>query len=661
MLTKEVRKKSQAFGLLAVLLAATSSALIYYGYMPTAALKTFSSQQELNNFIVSNTPKGYSYYSSFSGPVDQQFRNALNPQTSNGFGVPPMPVPTALPAAAESSTSFFSGAGPSYSTTNIQVAGVDEADVVKTDGYYIYLIANSKNGVFILDADPDNSTVVSRISFNHNTSLAGIYLNSNSTKLAVLGSIYSIQTKTVTWWSSSGTQRYTYEDYLPMDTRSFVNVYDISDKAHPVLARNFEVSGSYFNSRMIDDYVYAVISQPVQVVNQTAALPVLSVENQSWTTPPSSIYYIDRGADSYYNYYTFTSIIGLSVNNDVQEVANLTVMMGGASNIYVSTNNMYLTYPGVSTSSVWTGPSEPTTEVQRIGITQNALSFEAKETVPGSVLNEYSMDEYNGYFRLATTSRRDGVLQNNVYVLDANLKTVGKLENLAPGESLHSARFMGDRCYLVTFKKTDPLFVIDLKNPDIPKVLGELKIPGYSDYLHPYDETHLVGVGKETEQAAQGDFAWYQGLKLSLFDVSNVSNPTQLAKFVIGDRGTDSQALSNPKAFLFDNFRNLLVISVNLALINRTLHEPGPSSYGEFVWQGAYVFNVTLGGGFELRGNVTHIEPQGTLEGTNQLTNSSYWITRALYIDNTLYTISDEMVKLNRLEDLTPVSQADLK
>ena len=665
MLNKEVRKKTQTFGILAILLAATLSAFMYYGLMPSVSLKTFSSQQELNNFVSSNTPKGYSYFSSFQGPVDQQFSIALNPQSSNGFGRVPFPTPSVapVPASATSVFSLIAGSVPSYSTTNVQVTGVDEADVVKTDGYYIYLIANSKNAVYILDADPKNATVVSKIAFDRNTSLAGIYLSNKGSRLAVLGSTYAIRTETSTYWSgeSGKPQTYTYEYYVPEDTRSFVKVYDISNKAHPVLARDFAVSGSYFNSRMIDEYVYAVVSQPVRVVNQTVELPVLYSGAQSSTTLPSRVYYVDRGEDSYFNYYTFTSIIGLDINNDVQQAANLTVMMGGASNIYVSTGNIYITYPGASTSSLWTGPSEPTTEIHRISVAKDSLNFEAKETVPGSVLNQYSMDEYNGYFRVATTSRRDGVLQNNIYVLDAALKTVGKLENLAPGETLHSARFMGDRCYLVTFKKTDPLFVVDLAKPNAPKVLGELKIPGYSDYLHPYDETHLIGVGKETEEAAQGDFAWYQGLKLSLFDVSNVSSPTQLAKIVIGDRGTDSQALYNPKAFLFDNSRHLLVIPVNLAQIDKALNSPGPSSYGEFVWQGAYIFNVTLSGGFELRGNVTHIESQTALGGENQLTNSSYWITRALYIDNRLYTISDEMVKLNGLSDLAFVIQVDLK
>jgi uncharacterized secreted protein with C-terminal beta-propeller domain len=271
------------------------------------------------------------------------------------------------------------------------------------------------------------------------------------------------------------------------------------------------------------------------------------------------------------------------------------------------------------------------------------------------------MDEYEGYFRIATTSRRGGVLQNNIYVIDEEMRTAGKLENLAPGESLHSARFAGDKAYLVTFKKTDPLFVIDLTRPDAPEVLGELKIPGYSDYLHPYDETHLIGVGKETQEAQEGDFAWYQGLKLSLFDVSNVSSPQQLAKTVIGDRGTDSQVLSDPKAFLFDKSRSLLVIPVNLAQIDKTLYEPRPSTYGDFVWQGACIFNVTLEGGFEIRGNITHVESQKISGEDNQLTNSNYWITRALYIDNILYTISDEMVKLNDLDDITLLNQVILK
>ena len=150
-----------------------------------------------------------------------------------------------------------------------------------------------------------------------------------------------------------------------------------------------------------------------------------------------------------------------------------------------------------------------------------------------------------------------------------NLQTVGKLENLGTGENFHAARFMGNRCYLVTFQRTDPLFVIDLSQPNNPKLLGELIIPGYSDYLHPLDETHLIGLGKDAV-AAEGNFAWYLGLKLSIFDVADVNNPKEIAKFNIGDRGTSSEALYEPKAFLFDSSKGLLVLPVDLYLINQT-------------------------------------------------------------------------------------------
>jgi hypothetical protein len=282
------------------------------------------------------------------------------------------------------------------------------------------------------------------------------------------------------------------------------------------------------------------------------------------------------------------------------------------------------------------------------------------------------MDEYNGYFRLATNSWTTGTQQNNVYVLNMSLGIVGSLENLATGENLHSARFMGDKCYLVTFKKTDPLFAIDLSEPTSPKVLGSLKIPGYSDYLHPYDETHLIGVGKETVEASEGDFAWYQGVKLSLFDVSNVNEPKQLSKYVIGDRGTDSPVLSEPKAFLFDKSRNLLVIPVDLAEIDKTVVKPGPDAYGTKVWQGVYVFRLTLNEGFVLKGNVTQIEKGDIVDVYGNIhhytseidtwiwLNSDYWISRALYIGNTLYTVSNARVQLNNLENMALIAKVDL-
>ncbi len=328
------------------------------------------------------------------------------------------------------------------------------------------------------------------------------------------------------------------------------------------------------------------------------------------------------------------------------------------------------------------------------------MTFAAQGNVTGTAITQYAMDENGDYFRIATSAyvynsdSYTGAQQNNVYVLDMNLNTVGKIENLGSGENFKSVRFMGTRCYLVTFMNTDPLFVIDLSQPTQPKLLGELVIPGYSDYLHPFDDTHLIGVGKDAVVDNSSNFAWYQGLKLSLFDVSDVAKPKEIAKISIGDRGTNSEVLYNPKAFLFNSANGLLVIPVDLYIVSENsgdagtgklvpppnttiMPAPAPtmmpgrgsssSAYGNFVWQGVYVLKVTLNGGFEVQGNVTQLSN----EMLAQLTQSSYYygydinvynylITRSLYIGNTLYTISNARVQLNSLTDLSLIATVDL-
>ncbi|CAK4820236.1 unnamed protein product, partial [Aphanomyces euteiches] len=214
------------------------------------------------------------------------------------------------------------------------------------------------------------------------------------------------------------------------------------------------------------------------------------------------------------------------------------------------------------------------------------------------------MDEYGGYFRIATTTgeawRNDEqTTKNNVYVLNEALEITGKLENLAPGERIYSTRFMGNRAYIVTFKQVDPLFVIDLTHPQAPKVLGSLKIPGFSDYLHPYDENHIIGFGKDTVEMSNGNggiagvgstTAFYQGMKIALFDVTDVSHPIEMFKESIGDRGTDSELLHNPKALLFNKEKGLLAFPVTLMKIDPNskeqpaLNNPSPA-YGQFAYQ----------------------------------------------------------------------------
>jgi inhibitor of cysteine peptidase len=669
MVQREIRKKTGIYGLVAVLSAIVLVSLVYViGLAPlvfpsqapnAGGMKFFSSNQEIVDYLKTNS-NGNSYYT--GGPLDTRY-----------FG-PEMltPMPAHVSSGSLGDDNSFSsdqsqeyGVGSiDYSSTNIQVSGVDEADIVKTDGNYIYTVSTtqtnglfyytstsqslSENAVYIIDASPQNAHVVSKIAMENNTEPAGLYLSADGNKLVVIASKY---------------QTYSYdiraEDSVPLimptyqsDVYTYINVYDVSNKAEPVLTRNFTASGSYFNSRMIGDDVYAVVSQSAWVYNNEVSLPIIYDADDTYTASPASIYYADMNDTSF----SFTSFYGIDVADDASQPTNMTVMMGGASTMYVSADNIYITYPS------WNYQSGSYTSIYRVAIAGLQLSLEAQGSVPGNTINQYSMDEYGSDFRIATNWYGTENQINNIYVLDANLTVIGKLEGLAPNENLHAVRFMGDKCYLVTFKSTDPLFVIDLSQSTNPTLLGELKIPGYSDYLHPYDETHLIGVGKETVESDQPDFAWYQGLKISLFDVSNVNNPIQLSNISIGQRGTDSAALTDPHAFLFDKSRNLLVIPVSLALVSDADSQYGASAYGQTVWQGAYVYSLSVDGGFILKDTITHLD-SALLGDDGYLKNPSdyyytqnNWITRSLYIDNVLYTISNGEVKLNSLADLSPIA-----
>jgi len=527
---------------------------------------------------------------------------------------------------------------PEYSTTNIQVEGVDEADIIKTDGRIIYT-ASSNGLISIVKAyPPEDMRVLSKIDVNR--SVIGLFINEGRLVILTEESIKIVPMPEKEGVIVPG------QLYFPL--RISVKVFDVSVPEKPTVLGDVSFEGSYTSSRMIGNYVYVVLTYPVWMENSTV-LPKWAVNGAWREISPSDIYY----SDSIEVPSSYTLIAAINTL-DITYATVKSVLTGYAACIYMSKNNLYVTYPVLDRFLGGWGE----TEIYRIAVSGLKIKCEAMGKVPGNVLNQFSMDEYDGYFRVATTISsyslpRNGMrMENNIYVLDAaNLRVVGKIEGLAPGERIYAARFMGKRCYLVTFKKVDPLFTIDLSYPENPRVLGALKIPGYSDYLHPYDENYLIGIGKETAPSEEGDFAWYQGLKIAFFEVSDVENPRDVAKIVIGDRGTDSPILRDHHALLFDKRRNLLVIPV---LETRIFGEDYPNgrppwAHGRPVFQGAYIFHVSPKNGIILRGRITHIENSGI--------NPMYEVKRSLYIGEVLYTISDGKLKANDLNSLSEISE----
>jgi inhibitor of cysteine peptidase len=579
-------------------------------------ISKFSSYWELESFVKTNTQNMMKGNGVFWGAME-----------SDGL------VPA--PAARDFSTSTND-----YSATNIQVAGVDEADIVKTDGKYIYLA--SGNRTIIVEAyPPEQAQVLSEIEVEG--TVIGIFINGD--RLVV----FEQETPYYGYYDVPAVREYAIMPYI--SPRVLIKVYDISDRETPQLQRELSADGQYLSSRMIGDYAYVVVNEPVYEEDDEINLPTIYSGGDETEIPATDIYYYDV-VDYYYMY---TTIIAINIQDDSQEPTYETVLLGASSNLYVSMNNIYLTFP------VWGRDVGDVgkTSVHRIRIEGGVMNYTASGEVPGMVLNQFSMDEYAGYFRVATTTYGQ-TTDNNVYVLDMSLNITGSVTGLAPTETIYSARFMGERGYMVTFKKVDPLFVIDLSDPYNPRELGYLKVTGYSDYLHPYDENHIIGIGKETTDA--GEFAWYQGVKISLFDVSDVRNPVEISKLEIGDRGSGSPVLWDHKAFLFDRLRNLLVMPISVAEVDQSKYPGGvpANARGEQVWQGAYVFDISIDNGLQVKGRITHIEEPTDLEQGYYYYYSPFSVERSLYIDDILYTISDAKIQMNDLENLDYINEVQL-
>ena len=555
------------------------------------------------------------------------------------------------PSALRADVIALNSGAVAYSTTNIQVSGVDEADIVKTDGKYIYVLSLTSSRIFIIKAyPPEEAALVSTIEVTG--MVQGLFVNRDRLVLFVGGFPYIIADcfRCVGIASSVAPRPF-------VDGNVTIQVYDIADRASPSLAREVSVTGSYVNSRMIGDYVYVVVNTPAS----PDVLPQAQVDDRVKEISATEIYYsniTDAG-------YAYTTVTALNVQSLGEEPTFTTVLTGATSTIYVSTDNIYLTmtdFGAVPLGDTGEFIQVEETAIHRLEIDGKNVTPVASGSVRGHPLNQFSMDEYNNHFRIATTVGWGEDSKNNLYVLDRDLNIVGKIEDMALGESIYSIRFMGSRAYVVTFLKIDPLFVIDVGDPSSPRILGQLKIPGFSSYLHPFDDNHLIGIGKDAAPSDQGNFAWFQGVKISLFDVSEVNKPKEIATLNLGDRGTDSPILYDHKALLFDKARNMLVIPVLLAQIDPDKYPGGlpPDTYGDFVFQGAYILNVSPESGITVKGRVTHLLDNGDLVKSGFNFDSSYEVRRSLYVGDVLYTVSDKKVMMNDIPTLQKLNEIEL-
>ncbi|WEK53512.1 MAG: beta-propeller domain-containing protein [Candidatus Cohnella colombiensis] len=570
-----------------------------------------------------------------------------------------------MAGAAESSKSEES---KDFSETNVQVAGVDEADWAKTDGKFIYQISGQQ--LYITDiGNKASPKLAATLDYRSKGEFQPQEMYVDDHRLVVIGQTYSSKLATETVQTL---------------------IYTLDDAGKPTLQRETELEGRYISSRKIDSALYIVTNKYMNywgpmIYEKRVAVPKLmdgAAINEVTASDPnadlvrnfepvyrdsahspdpqklplSDIRYFPDSPDM------STMLIGaLDLDRPDQEM-QVSAYLGSGQAIYASSKHLYVAVAKYTQNGA---EYKQLTQIYKFRLDQGQVVYAGEGSVPGQILNQFSMDEHNGYFRIATTDNKvmkdQYTSTNNIYVLDEQLQTIGTLEDLAPGEHIYSVRFMGGRAYMVTFRTVDPLFVIDLHTPTKPAVLGQLKIPGYSDYLHPYDDTHIIGFGKETvELPSKGlgpgeTMAYYQGFKMAIFDVSDVNNPKEQFKEIIGDRGTSSELLTNHKALLFDRSKGLLAFPVDLMEVNRAASSVADDAlaYGQFTYQGAYVYGIDLEKGFTLRGRITHLSNDDLAKSGQYGFDYRKAVRRILYAGDTLYTLSERMVKANALSNLS--------
>ncbi len=650
---------------------------ISFDFEEEVKTKQFNSEEELLSFISDNRGGSLWYYGGvrMTGVAEEV---SVMAEAAESIGAPSVAK---------------AGADLDFSETNIQVEGVDEADIIKTDGSYIYTV--SGNVLFIVKAYPgEDAEVVSTVKFDNKPE--SLFIKEGY--LAVFGNFHD-------------NDYFKKINFRPRYGMTYLNIYDISDKDDPELVKEYKFEGNYFRGRMTKGYVYILTTTRPEY--RPVPMPVIIESGVLRNIPIDSVHYYNV----HYDDPMFVNIHAINLEDPDEDISSKAIVVEGSQNLYMSTENIYVTYtesineyelqqdiimelmePKLTdvdkeliekikktdnqVLSRWEKRNkiysiyqtyvryltteeeeelEEKTEkmlkerlaqyeyleftvINKVNVDEDTIKPTANGKVPGSIINQFSLDENDDILRIATTvgarwsrfEKKRIESTNNIYTLDEDLEILDELEGMAEGERIFSTRFIGDRLYMVTFRQVDPFFVIDLSNPRNILELGELKIPGFSRYLHPYDKDTIIGIGRDATETGR-----QQGLKISLFDVSDVQNPKEIAKYVAESRYSGTSAEYEHKAFLFSKGKELLVIPAY-----SYSYKDESENYN-----GAFVFEIKKDS-IRLRGLIDHKQGGGR-----------YWqpaVERSLYIEELLYTKSSNLLRINKIYDLNKVKNIDL-
>ncbi len=550
-------------------------------------------------------------------------------------------VVTDMAVATESASS----SKQDFSTTNTQVENVDEADIVKTDGEYIYYVLN---GVLHI-VKSDTLEIVSNIRIQSDDERFTIYeIFLKDDKVVLLGNGYTLGEPI----TNTNEEENSLVDRVRVNTLQTAKaiVYNIENKNNPELVREVALEGNYLDSRMVGDNLYLISRKSAYFYGEVEDNTILPLMKDSITSSDeikrvncTDIIYFEGTEDK-----SFMIVGGFNINEN-EEVC-VETFFGAGDTVYANEKNLYLT------QRVWKNNYKTT--IYKFGLEDARIKLLAKGEVDGQLNNQFSMDEYDGNLRLATTSyitvepQKDeeldgGVMMttlatrkttNNLYVLNENLEEIGKIENLAEEEQIYSVRFIGKIGYIVTFKEIDPLFVIDLSNPTNPQVKGELKIPGYSSYMHPYDENHIIGIGYNTKDNGYGGVT-NSTMKMSMFDVSDLENPKEIFNVDIGTDYASSEVTYNHKALFYKKADDLIGFPVNYRSNNYRNSQNG------FV-----IFRIDLENNeFKKYGEILH-----------ELDYRSD-VRRVIYIEDILYTLGYSSIVSYNLNTFEKLNEVEIK